>query len=193
MKRRTNGADAEKFENPLKVNCSGLRVGCYDKLEDAGTLPIGTEVHAGDVIIGKTITTTEIGEGTRRAVKSDRSTMVKHSEEAIIDAIMKSKNRDGSYLMKVRTRKTRTPVVGDKLSSRHGQKGVIGCVLPAADMPFTKDGIQPDIIVNPHAIPSRMTIGQLMECLLENYVVFKDVKEMQLLSEDLPLNKSKKN
>ena len=163
---RTNGADAEKFENPTKVNCSGLRVGCYDKLDDDGTLPIGTEVHAGDVIIGKTITTTEIGEGTRRAVKRDRSIMIKHSEEATIDAVMQSKNRDGSLLMKVRTRKTRTPVVGDKLSSRHGQKGVIGTILPAADMPFTKDGVQPDIIVNPHAIPSRMTIGQLMECLL---------------------------
>jgi DNA-directed RNA polymerase II subunit RPB2 len=112
---RTNGADAEKFENPTKVNCSGLRVGCYDKLEDDGTLPIGTDVHAGDVIIGKTITTTEIGEGTRRAVKRDRSIMIKHSEEATIDAVMQSKNRDGSLLMKVRTRKTRTPVVGDKL------------------------------------------------------------------------------
>lgn len=112
---RTNGADAEKFENPKKVNCSGLRVGCYDKLEDNGTLPIGTEVSAGDVIIGKTITTTEIGEGARRAVKRDRSIMVKSSEEAIVDAVMQSKNRDGSLLMKVRTRKTRTPVVGDKL------------------------------------------------------------------------------
>lgn len=163
---RTNGADAEKFENPQKVDCSGMRVGCYSKLEDNGTLPIGTEVHAGDVIIGKTITTTEIGEGSRRSVKRDRSIMVKHSEEAIVDAVMQSKNRDGSILMKVRTRKTREPVIGDKLSSRHGQKGVIGMILPAEDMPFTKDGIQPDIIVNPHAIPSRMTIGQLMECLL---------------------------
>tara|TARA_Y100000741_G_C18262385_1_gene560961 strand:- start:4945 stop:8418 length:3474 start_codon:yes stop_codon:yes gene_type:complete len=163
---RTNGADSEKFENPKKVNCSGIRVGCYDKLEDDGTLPIGTEVNAGDVIIGKTITTTEIGEGTRRSVKRDRSVMVKTSEEAIVDAVMQSKNRDGSLLMKVRTRKTRTPVVGDKLSSRHGQKGVCGIILSAEDMPFTKDGIQPDIIVNPHAIPSRMTIGQLMECLL---------------------------
>ena len=163
---RTNGADAEKFENPKEVNCSGLRVGCYDKLQEDGTLPIGTEVQSGDVIIGKTITTTEIGEGTRRAVKRDRSIMIKHSDDAIIDAVMTSKNRDGSYLMKVRTRKTRTPVVGDKLSSRHGQKGVCGMILPSEDMPFTKDGIQPDIIVNPHAIPSRMTIGQLMECLL---------------------------
>jgi DNA-directed RNA polymerase II subunit RPB2 len=163
---RTNGADTEKFEHPTKVNCQGLRVGCYDKLNVDGTLPIGTEVKAGDVIIGKTITTTEIGEGARRSVKRDRSTIIKHSEESTVDAIMQSKNRDGSILMKVRTRKTRQPIIGDKLSSRHGQKGVIGMILPAEDMPFTEEGIQPDIIVNPHAIPSRMTIGQLMECLL---------------------------
>lgn len=114
---RTNGADTEKFENPMAVNCTGIRVGCYDKLESNGSLCIGTEVKAGDVIIGKTITTTEIGEGTRRSVKRDRSIMVKQSEESIVDAVMRSVNRDGSLLMKVRTRKTRTPIVGDKLSS----------------------------------------------------------------------------
>lgn len=164
---RTNGADAEKFESPISVeNCIGMRVGCYDKLNPDGFLPVGTKIQPGDVIIGKTITTTDIGEGTRRAVKRDRSVIVKHADEAVVDAIMKSKNRDGSFLAKVRTRTTRTPIIGDKLSSRHGQKGVIGMILPAADMPLTEDGIVPDIIVNPHAIPSRMTIGQLMECLL---------------------------
>ena len=159
---RTNGADTEKFENPTAVqNCIGMRVGRYDTIRADGFLPVGTAVKAGDVIIGKTITTTEIGEGTRRAVKRDRSVIVKHSDDAIVDAIMQSKNRDGSLLAKVRTRSTRTPLVGDKLSSRHGQKGVIGMVLDAADMPLTADGLVPDIIVNPHAIPSRMTIGQV--------------------------------
>lgn len=159
---RTNGADTEKFENPTTVqNCIGMRVGRYDSIGADGFLPIGTAVKAGDVIIGKTITTTEIGEGARRAVKRDRSVIVKHSDDAVVDAIMRSKNRDGSLLAKVRTRSTRTPIVGDKLSSRHGQKGVIGMVLDAADMPVTSDGLIPDIIVNPHAIPSRMTIGQV--------------------------------
>lgn len=164
---RTNGADAEKFESPQRVpKCVGMRVGCYDKLMEDGFPAVGMPVVSGDVIIGKTITTTEIGEGARRAVKRDRSVIVKHSEDSVIDAIMKSKNRDGSQIAKVRTRTTRTPIIGDKLSSRHGQKGVIGMILNAADMPVTEDGVIPDIIVNPHAIPSRMTIGQLMECLL---------------------------
>lgn len=164
---RTNGADAERFESPLSTEgCMGMKIGCYSKLGNDGFLPVGTEVECGDVIIGKTITTTEIGEGARRTVKRDRSVLVKNSDDAVVDAIMKSRNKDGSLLCKVRTRKTRTPVIGDKLSSRHGQKGVIGMILPAADMPVTEEGVVPDIIVNPHAIPSRMTIGQLMECLL---------------------------
>jgi DNA-directed RNA polymerase II subunit RPB2 len=164
---RTNGADVERFESPLLVDkCIGMRVGCYDKLGDGGFPSIGTHVQSGDVIIGKTITTTEIGEGARRAIKRDRSVLIKHTDNAIVDSIVQCKNRDGSTLAKVRTRATRAPIIGDKLSSRHGQKGVIGIVLNAVDMPVSEDGVVPDIIVNPHAIPSRMTIGQLMECLM---------------------------
>jgi len=163
---RANGADVERFENPKLAGCQGMRIGCYDKLSPSGMPTVGAEMKAGDVIVGKTITTTEVGEGARRAIKRDRCIMVKPTEEATVDAVMTSFHRDGSRLVKVRTRCTRTPIVGDKLSSRHGQKGVIGIVLKEEDMPFTEDGQIPDIIVNPHAIPSRMTIGQLMECLL---------------------------
>ena len=164
---RTNGADAERFESPLTVErCIGMRVGCYDKLQPSGFPAVGTCLSSGDAIIGKTITTTEIGEGTRRAVKRDRSVLIKHGDDSFVDAIVKSTNRDGSTLAKVRTRTTRAPIIGDKLSSRHGQKGVIGIILSSIDMPVTNEGVVPDIIVNPHAIPSRMTIGQLMECLV---------------------------
>ena len=123
---RTNGADAEKFESPCNVpKCVGMRVGCYDKLGDDGFPPVGTPVASGDVIIGKTITTTEIGEGARRAVKRDRSIIVKHSDDAIIDAVMRSKNRDGSQIAKVRTRTTRTPIIGDKLCLSRGEHEVL--------------------------------------------------------------------
>ena len=70
---RTNGADAEKFENPTRFECTGMRIGCYDKLDERGFPTVGTRIYNGDVIIGKTITTTELGEGTRRSVKRDRA------------------------------------------------------------------------------------------------------------------------
>lgn len=112
---RINGADVEKFENPTEFNVSGMRVGVYDKLQSNGLLPVGTKVKSGDAIIGKTITTSAIGEGARRVMKRDRSLIIKHADEAVVDAILQSKNKDGTMLTKVRTRKTRTPVVGDKL------------------------------------------------------------------------------
>ncbi len=163
---KTNGADQERFENPNKTeDVSGKRVANYEKLDELGIVSVGTKISSGDAIIGKTITTTELGEGARRTVKRDRSVLAKN-EDCTVDAVLHSINRDGSKSVKVRTRKTRTPIVGDKVSSRMGQKGVIGAALPQCDMPFTADGMCPDIIVNTHAIPSRMTIGQLKEELL---------------------------
>jgi len=163
---KTNGADQERFENPKDIEeITGRRVGNYEKLGDDGIIEVGTKINPGDVIIGKTIVTTELGEGARRTVKRDRSVISK-SEETIVDGVLQSINRDGSKSIKVRTRKTRKPIRGDKFSSRMGQKGVIGATLPQADMPFTSDGMCPDIIVNTHAIPSRMTIGQIKEELL---------------------------
>tara|TARA_A100001015_G_C15019618_1_gene727311 strand:- start:23 stop:2845 length:2823 start_codon:yes stop_codon:yes gene_type:complete len=163
---RTNGADQERFENPNNIEeCAGKRVAVYTKLKEDGIVPVGTLVCSSDAIIGKTITTTELGEGTRRAMKRDRSVIAKN-EPSIVDAVLWSVNRDSSKSVKVRTRVTRTPIVGDKFSSRMGQKGVIGTTLRHEDMPFTEDGLTPDIIVNCHAIPSRMTIGQLKEQLL---------------------------
>jgi DNA-directed RNA polymerase II subunit RPB2 len=164
--RHSGGADAEKFENVgLVPNCAGKRDANYDHLDESGIAVVGTNLVAGDAIIGKTVTTTELGEGARRAVKRDKSTVLRH-EEGTVDAVLRASNRDGTGLVKVRMRSTRTPIVGDKFSSRMGQKGVIGASLPHEDMPYTADGMVPDIVVNPHAIPSRMTIGQLNECLL---------------------------
>jgi len=164
------GADSEMFENPANVEaCAGMRDACYDKLSDDGIVYPGQVVTNGDAIIGKTLTTSDIRVNemeSRKEVKRDRSTVLRNDESAIVDAVFTSKTKDGHRYVKVRTRSRRIPVIGDKLSSRHGQKGVIGCVLHQSDMPFTEEGICPDIIINPHAIPSRMTIGQLLECLL---------------------------
>ena len=164
------GADSEMFENPANVDaCAGMRDACYDKLSPDGIVHPGQVVENGDAIIGKTLTTSDIRVNeseSRKEVKRDRSTVLRNDESAIVDAVFTSKTKDGHRYVKVRTRSRRIPVIGDKLSSRHGQKGVIGCVLHQSDMPFTEEGICPDIIINPHAIPSRMTIGQLLECLL---------------------------
>ena len=166
---RANGADSEKFENPNQTDgIAGMRVGNYEKLEDAGVLPVGSVVSSGDAIIGKTVATTSadaILKGTRKTIKRDKSVILK-SETSVVDAVMRSSKPDGSKVIKVKTRNTRSPQVGDKFSSRMGQKGVCGNQFVQDDMPYTADGLTPDILVNPHAIPSRMTLGQLLECLL---------------------------
>ena len=164
--RHSGGADAEKIENVTRIpNLAGKKDANYDKLDHAGIAAVGCRLDPSDVIVGKTVTTTELGEGARKAVKRDKSTVLKH-EGGVVDAVLKAKNRDGSTFVKMRVRSTRTPIKGDKFASRMGQKGVLGACLPPEDMPFTEDGQVPDLIVNPHAIPSRMTIGMLKETLL---------------------------
>ena len=164
--KQNGGTDAERFKHVGRAaNVIGKRNANYDNLESTGIVAVGTHVQSNDVLIAKTVTTTELGEGARKHVERDKSTLLKH-DDGIVDAVLQVANEDGTRMAKVKVRKTRTPIVGDKVSSRMGQKGVIGATLAQEDMPFTSDGLVPDIIVNPHAIPSRMTIGQMAECLM---------------------------
>lgn len=98
-------------------------------------------------------------------IYADNSTFVKRNDKGFVDSVYVSRKNDLKYV-KIRMRKNKRPELGDKFCSRHGQKGVVGMVFAHEDMPFTRDGIVPDILINPHAIPSRMTIGQFIECIL---------------------------
>jgi len=152
---------------PDPTKTKGIKFGNYDKLNPQGFIPENELVENRDVIIAKTIPIKENRNDPTKTVKyEDQSKTFRTTEETYIDKNYTGRNGDGYNFAKVRVRILRKPVLGDKFSSRHGQKGTCGNIIPECDMPFTKDGLRPDIIINPHAIPSRMTIGQLKETLL---------------------------
>ena len=152
---------------PDPAKTKGIKFGNYDKLNSQGFIPENSLVENRDVIIAKTIPIKENRNDPTKTVKyEDQSKTFRTTEETYIDKNYTGRNGDGYNFAKVRVRTLRKPVLGDKFSSRHGQKGTIGNIIPECDMPFTKNGLRPDIIINPHAIPSRMTIGQLKETLL---------------------------
>lgn len=135
----------------------GEEAGRYDILDDRGLPVPGSRFHQGKALIGKNRTNNTTGE------VSNASIYAGVGEEGIIDSILVSTNTDNHTVIKVKTVTLRKPVVGDKIASRYSQKGTIGLILPDEDMPVNEQGVSPDIIVNPHAIPSRMTIGKLIE------------------------------
>ena len=141
----------------------------YRFLEQDGIIYPEAQVAEGDVVIGKTspprflssLEEYNLASGTRR----ESSVTMKHGEKGIVDFVLLTENEEGNRLVQVRLRDGRIPELGDKFTSRHGQKGVVGAIVPEADMPFSVSGIIPDLIFSPHGVPSRMTISHLIEIL----------------------------
>ena len=152
--------EEEIFTNP--ENKSIQKPYSYNKLDNDGFVPKNTYVNGNDVIVGKVMPKKVNGEMNY----NDNSLVMKANDDGYLDMNYNGINSEGYKFCKVRIRKNRKPEIGDKCASCSAQKGTIGMTYKHQDMPFTKDGIVPDIIMNPHAIPSRMTIAQLMECIM---------------------------
>ncbi|CAG8537563.1 7642_t:CDS:10 [Diversispora eburnea] len=173
--KRKGVVSYDEIMKPTYSDTVGLRYGSAEKLDDDGVVSPGMPVTEGDILIGKTTTLTpeDAMLGQRGICQKYRnlSTTLRRSEAGFVDHVVITSDQDALKSAKVRVRNTRIPEMGDKFASRHGQKGTIGILYRQEDMPFTREGIIPDIIINPHAIPSRMTVGHLIECLLGKLVV----------------------
>lgn len=165
------GGMKDNFEIPsAESNNRGYRGEKYYRLlEGDGVIMHESVVTGGDVIIGRTSPPRFMEEYKEFEIKGpyrrDTSVAVRPSEVGTVDAIFMTQNVEGRQLFKVRVRDMRVPEIGDKFASRHGQKGVVGLVVNQEDLPYTEDGVVPDIIINPHAFPSRMTVGQFIESI----------------------------
>lgn len=156
------------FTKPDSSKVTGMQQGNYDKLNEKGFVPEETIIQNQDIIIGKASPIQPTG--TNNKVYKDNSVQFKSNVEGVIDRVHTGVyNNDGYEMYNVRLRMERVPIIGDKFSNRHGQKGTLGILLPERDMPFTESGMVPDLIMNPHGIPSRMTHAQLLECLASKY------------------------
>jgi DNA-directed RNA polymerase subunit B len=141
----------------------------YRQLESDGLIAEEAEVKGGDILIGKTSPPRFMEEYRGIEIRGpqlrDTSVGVRPTEVGVVDSVFITKDIEGSQLVKIKVRSNRVPELGDKFVSRHGQKGVIGMLVPQEDMPFSTSGVVPDIVMNPHAYPSRMTVGQFIEAI----------------------------
>jgi DNA-directed RNA polymerase beta subunit len=150
------------FSDVMSKNVVSLKPGCdYSQLDKWGLIRENTLVDDKMVVIGKVTSNAMDSE-----VVIDSSIFPKKGQLGFVDKSFITEGEEGFRIAKVRIREERVPAIGDKMASRAGQKGTLGLIIPEQDMPFTADGMRPDLIINPHAIPSRMTIGQLIESLL---------------------------
>jgi len=172
-RRRFPGGQEELIEKPgssLQEVKGERSPEAYSHLEDDGLPVPEIELEGGNVLVGKTSPPRFLEESTGGAFltaqeRRESSMLVRHGEKGWVDNVYVTESLDSGRLVRVMVRSHKIPEVGDKFASRHGQKGVIGRLVEPEDMPFTVDGVIPDLIINPHAIPSRMTVAHVLEMI----------------------------
>ena len=160
-KEQESKKNSEKEEFGIPVDSKKIH-----KIEDDGFPEIGSKLKEDDIIIGKY----------NKHKKNAGSVFLKKDEDGICDSVVITSTKDDQVSVKLRTRSVRIPEIGDKFASRYSQKGTCGLTISQEDMPFTSDGIVPDVIINPHCQPSRMTIGQIIECVTGKISSLSDKK-----------------